>query len=76
MHTSDEQRKAYRTLGRLCKLNVRTDKLTILLDDPKGTVRDPQVHYDSRKIVFLTEGVVRILSTCMKSIPTGLRCAN
>jgi hypothetical protein len=51
-YAGDEQRKAYRALGRLCKLNVRTGKLTTLLDDPQGSVRDPQVHYDARKIVF------------------------
>jgi mono/diheme cytochrome c family protein len=51
-YAGNEKRKAYRALGRLCKLNVRTGKLTTLLDDPKGTVRDPQVHYDGRKIVF------------------------
>ncbi|MFH1719770.1 MAG: hypothetical protein ABIF19_20655, partial [Planctomycetota bacterium] len=51
-YAGDEQRKAYRALGRLCKLNVRTGELTVLLDDPEGTVRDPQVHYDARKIVF------------------------
>jgi len=38
--------------GRLCRLNLRTGELTMLLDDPKGGVRDPQVHYDGRKILF------------------------
>jgi hypothetical protein len=38
--------------GRLCRLNLRSGKLTILLDDPRGGVRDPQVHYDGRKILF------------------------
>ena len=51
-YAGDEQRKAFRALGKLCKLNVRTGKLTMLLDDPKGTVRDPLVHYDGRKIIF------------------------
>ena len=51
-YAGDVQRKAYRALGRLCKLNVRTGKLTNLVDDRGGTVRDPQVHYDGRKIVF------------------------
>ncbi len=51
-YAGDDQRKAYRALGRLCKLNVRTGKLTMLVDDPGGTVRDPQVHYDGRRIVF------------------------
>ncbi|MHC4580470.1 MAG: TolB family protein, partial [Planctomycetota bacterium] len=51
-YAGDSQRKAYRALGRLCKLNVRTGALISLVDDPRGTVRDPQVHYDGRKIVF------------------------
>ncbi len=38
--------------GRLCRLNLRTGELKVLLDDPQGGVRDPQVHYDGRKILF------------------------
>jgi len=38
--------------GRLCKLNVRTGRLSVLLDDPGGAVRDLQVHYDARRILF------------------------
>jgi len=38
--------------ARLCRLNLRTGKLTVLLDDPKGGVRDPQVHYDGKRILF------------------------
>jgi len=38
--------------GRLCRLNLRTGKLTALVNDPKGGVRDPQVHYNGRKILF------------------------
>jgi len=38
--------------GRLCTLNVRTGELAALVDDPRGAVRDPQVHYDARKILF------------------------
>lgn len=38
--------------GRLCRLNLRTGKLKVLLDDPNGGVRDPQVHYDGQKILF------------------------
>jgi len=38
--------------GRLCVLSLRTGKITILIDDPKGGVRDPQVHYSGRKILF------------------------
>jgi len=38
--------------GRLCRLNLRTRKLTVLWDDPQGGIRDPHVHYDGRKILF------------------------
>jgi hypothetical protein len=38
--------------GRLCLLHLRSGQVTVLLDDPRGAVRDPQVHYDGRKILF------------------------
>ncbi len=38
--------------GRLCRFNLRTRELTVLLDDPEGGVRDPNVHYDGQKILF------------------------
>ncbi|MFH1268289.1 MAG: hypothetical protein ABIK89_21420, partial [Planctomycetota bacterium] len=38
--------------GRLCRLNLRTGELKVLLDDPTGGIRDPQVHYDGEKILF------------------------
>jgi len=38
--------------GRLCKLDLRSGKVTALLDDPAGAVRDPQVHYDATKVLF------------------------
>jgi len=38
--------------GRLCKLNLRTGKVSTILDDPTGGVRDPQLGYDARKILF------------------------
>jgi hypothetical protein len=38
--------------GRLCRLNLRTGQLKVLLDDPRGGIRDPQLHYDGRKVLF------------------------
>ena len=38
--------------SRLCKMNLRTKKVTILLNDPKGNLRAPRVHYDGKKILF------------------------
>ena len=46
------ERRGYGDGGRLCRLNLSTGELTVLLDDPKGGVRDPQVHYDGGKILF------------------------
>ena len=46
------ERKLYHDGGRLCRLNVKTGKVVTLLNDPKGGVRDPQVHYDGKKILF------------------------
>ncbi len=46
------RRVLYGRDGRLLKLDVETGKLTTLLEDRDGAVRDPQVHYDARKILF------------------------
>jgi hypothetical protein len=48
----DEEIKLYGSLGKLCRLDLATNELTTLLDDPDGAVRDPQVHYDGLKILF------------------------
>ncbi len=48
----DEDDKHYGALGRLCKWNMETGELSVLLDDPEGGVRDPQVHYDGERILF------------------------
>lgn len=51
-YAANPERKAYGDGGRLCRLDLRTGRLAVLLDDPKGGVRDPQVHYDGQRIVF------------------------
>ena len=38
--------------GTLSKLSLRTGEITPLVDDPGGAVRDPQVHYDAKRILF------------------------
>jgi len=48
----DANRKVYMEGGRLCRLNLKTGKTTLLIDDPRGGVRDPQVHYDGKKVLF------------------------
>lgn len=44
--------RGYGDGGRLCRLNLRTRELTVLIDDPLGGVRDPQMHYSGQKILF------------------------
>ena len=51
-YSNNVKRIAYRDGTRLQKLNLRTGKLAAILDDPKGGVRDPQVHYEGKKILF------------------------
>jgi hypothetical protein len=38
--------------ARLCRLNLRSGQLRVLLEDAKGGIRDPQLSYDGRKILF------------------------
>ncbi len=49
---ADRCQPMYGKFGKLCKLNLRTGKLTLLIDDPQGSVRDPAVHYDGKRILF------------------------
>ncbi len=51
-YAEDASRKTYRPGGRLCRMNLRNGKVTVLLADKRGNVRDPHVHYDGKKILF------------------------
>ncbi len=51
-YADDENRRTYQDGGRLCRLNLRSGEVTILLEDNGGAVRDPQVHYDAQRILF------------------------
>jgi len=51
-YAADERSLLYGPGGRLCRLNLRSGQVSVLLDDPKGGIRDPQVHYDAQKILF------------------------
>ncbi len=51
-YCSDPSAKAYAEGGQLCRLDLRTGKVTILLDSPTGGVRDPTLHYDAEKVLF------------------------
>ncbi|MEK7677330.1 MAG: hypothetical protein AAB676_15990 [Verrucomicrobiota bacterium] len=49
---TDVNRIAYGAGGRLCRLDLQTGVVTVLVNDPAGAVRDPQVHYDGQRILF------------------------
>jgi hypothetical protein len=44
--------KLYRDGARLCRLDLKSGRMTVLLDDPSGGIRDPQISYDGKKILF------------------------
>jgi len=48
----DEHDPAYTTGAQLCKLSLKTGRVTILLQTDEGCIRDPKVHYDADKILF------------------------
>jgi hypothetical protein len=56
-YCDDENHKAYAGNGRpdeskLYLLNTATGEVRVLLDGKGGSIRDPQVHYDGRTILF------------------------
>jgi len=48
----DPSQKAYPVGARLFRWSRSTGETTVLLDDRQGGVRDPQMHYDGRKVLF------------------------
>ena len=51
-YETEGRRIAYGDGGKLCRLNLKTGRVKLLVDDAKGGVRDPAVHYDGKKILF------------------------
>lgn len=51
-YSHDPKRKAYTEGAKLYRLKLATRELTALLADPKGGIRDPQVSYDGKRILF------------------------
>ena len=47
-----DMRYAFGEGARLCRFNLRTGQLRVLLDDSRGGIRDPNVHYDGEKVLF------------------------
>ena len=44
--------KVYADGAKLLVFDIMTGKVRSLIDDPKGGIRDPKVHYDGNKILF------------------------
>ncbi|NLX56777.1 MAG: hypothetical protein GXY58_16850 [Planctomycetaceae bacterium] len=38
--------------SRVCKINLRTKQLTVIMEVETGDIRDPRVHYDGKKLLF------------------------
>ena len=38
--------------GKLCIYNVKTKQVRTIFEQPTGSIRDPQLHYDGKKILF------------------------
>jgi hydrazine synthase alpha subunit-like protein/WD40 repeat protein len=51
-YCNDPGQKAYPEGGQLCRLDLPTGQVKVLLDDPRGGVRDPHMHYQGRKVLF------------------------
>jgi hypothetical protein len=51
-YCDDENKPAYSSGAQLCKLNLKTGRISILLQTETGCIRDPKVHYDGGKILF------------------------
>ena len=51
-YAHDPSRKAWQEGTKLCRLNLTTGVAATILEDARGGIRDPQVDYDGRKILF------------------------
>ncbi|MDO5580898.1 MAG: M14 family zinc carboxypeptidase [Planctomycetia bacterium] len=51
---SDETARPYphRTGAKLCILNLNTSEVRTILETKTGSIRDPQIHYDGKKMIF------------------------
>ncbi len=51
-YAADDKQVTYGEGARLCRLDLASGELQVLLDDATGGIRDPKVHYDGRKVLF------------------------
>lgn len=74
-YADSSQRKAYGAQGRLCLLDTATGRVRDLVNDPAGSSRDPQVHYDGKTILFSYRrgGTDNFLLYEIQADGTGLR---
>jgi hypothetical protein len=74
-YAHDPNRKAWREGAMLYRWNWTTGKLTTLLADARGGIRDPQVSYDGRKVLFAYRkgGTENYLLFEINADGTGLR---
>ncbi|MBQ9873536.1 MAG: hypothetical protein IJM30_03645 [Thermoguttaceae bacterium] len=61
--------------GGLYAYNVKTKQIRTIIEDPKGNFRDPQVHYDGKRILFsyLPAGKYHYSLYVINSDGTGLK---
>ena len=50
--SDNPKRTLYHDGGKLRRLSLASGTVTTLVDEPTGGVRDPQVHYDGKRILF------------------------
>lgn len=51
-YADNPDRKAWVEGAKLYRLHLRSGVLTTLLEDPRGSVRDPQVSHDGKRVLF------------------------
>jgi hypothetical protein len=47
-----DMRYAFGEGARLCRFHLRSGNVQVLLEDPRGGIRDPHVHYGGQKVLF------------------------
>lgn len=53
-YVTSPQNKLYGDGGQLCRLNLLTGETTVILEDLRSGIRDPQMHYDGKNRAFST----------------------
>jgi hypothetical protein len=74
-YAHDANRKAWREGSKLYRYSLQSKQTKVLLEDPRGGIRDPQVSYDGERILFSYRkgGAENYLLYEMKVDGSGLR---